>query len=87
MNKPNAILNFERPGSWFTLEPWIVQAPYRSASGIRASDLDVAKGKNAQDIIEDHWENFITSDDWEWLVERGINTVRLPVRTPLARDG
>ncbi|KAG8926337.1 Glucan 1,3-beta-glucosidase 3 [Tulasnella sp. 417] len=66
-------------GSWFTLEPWIVQAPYRSASGTRASDLDVAKGKNAQDIIEDHWENFITDEDWEWLVERGINTVRLPI--------
>lgn len=63
------------------MEPWIAQRPYRSAAGQKVSDLDIAKGKCSQDILEDHWDNFMTEDDWQWLSDRGINTVRIPVST------
>ncbi|KAG8905061.1 Glucan 1,3-beta-glucosidase 3 [Tulasnella sp. 403] len=66
-------------GSWFTLEPWIVHRAFRSASGMRASDLDVARGKNAQCILEEHWDTFMIDDDWIWLSQHGINTVRIPI--------
>ncbi|KAG8965808.1 Glucan 1,3-beta-glucosidase 3 [Tulasnella sp. 419] len=66
-------------GSWFSLEPWIVKEPYRCAVGVKASDLDVAKGMNAQETLEEHWDTWIQEEDWEWLAARGINTVRIPI--------
>ncbi|KAH8108792.1 glycoside hydrolase [Phellopilus nigrolimitatus] len=66
-------------GSWFTLERWISDAPFRQAQHPSQSDYDVAKGPNAKEILEKHWETWITEDDWMWLSEHGINTVRIPI--------
>ena len=74
----NGALN-EHIGSWFVLERWISEAPFRSAQAPAQSDLDVAKGDNARKILEQHWDSWITEDDWKWLSEKGINTVRIPV--------
>ncbi|THH00439.1 hypothetical protein EW026_g2083 [Hermanssonia centrifuga] len=66
-------------GSWFVLERWITDAPFRSAHGPAQSDLDVARGSNAKEILEHHWDNWITEGDWTWIAERGINAVRIPI--------
>ena len=62
------------------LERWITETPFREAAAPAQSDLDVAKGANAKDILERHWYTWITDTDWAWLAEKGINTVRIPVR-------
>jgi len=67
------------PGSWFVLERWIADGPFRSAVQPAQSDLDVALGKDAKYILEDHWNNWITETDWKWIKERGFNAVRIPV--------
>jgi arylamine N-acetyltransferase len=41
--------------------------------------LDIANGEDAKDRLEQHWDNWITDDDWQYLVDCGFNTVRLPV--------
>ena len=64
-------------GSWFVLERWISESPFRNARPPAQSDLDVAKGEGAKGILEQHWDTWITEDDW--LAEKGINTVRIPV--------
>jgi len=46
--------------------------------------LDVALGKDAKYILEDHWNNWITETDWEWIKERGFNAVRIPVSHTLS---
>lgn len=61
------------------LERWIADHPFRSAQHPASSDLDVARGDNAQQIFEEHWTNWIREEDWAWIVEQGINTVRIPV--------
>ncbi|KAI0667210.1 glycoside hydrolase [Trametes maxima] len=66
-------------GSWFVLERWIADSPFRNAVTPAQSDLDVAKGPDAQEILEHHWDSWITDADWRWLAERGINTVRIPI--------
>ncbi|EJC98279.1 glycoside hydrolase [Fomitiporia mediterranea MF3/22] len=66
-------------GSWFTLERWISDAPFRCAQHPAVSDYDVARGTNAKEILEHHWDTWITEPDWLWLSEHGINTVRIPV--------
>ncbi|KAG2357817.1 glycoside hydrolase family 5 protein [Suillus spraguei] len=66
-------------GSWFVLERWISESPFRGASGSGQSDLDVAKGPHAKQVLEQHWDSWITFSDFEWLAARGINTVRIPI--------
>jgi aryl-phospho-beta-D-glucosidase BglC (GH1 family) len=31
-------------------------------------------------MLEVHWDTWVKDEDWAWLVERGINSVRIPVR-------
>ncbi|EPQ56601.1 glycoside hydrolase [Gloeophyllum trabeum ATCC 11539] len=66
-------------GSWFVLERWITESPFRNAAAPAQSDLDVARGSNAKEILEHHWDTWITETDWQWLAQHGINTVRLPI--------
>lgn len=67
-------------GSWFVLERWISETPFRSAIGHAQSDLDVARGPNAQQVLEQHWDTWITESDWTWIADKGLNSVRIPVR-------
>jgi aryl-phospho-beta-D-glucosidase BglC (GH1 family) len=67
-------------GSWFTLERWITDTPFRQAAHPAASDLDVAKGTKAKEILERHWDTWITQRDWDWMDSMGVNSVRIPVR-------
>ncbi|KAF7791719.1 hypothetical protein EIP86_002743 [Pleurotus ostreatoroseus] len=66
-------------GSWFVLERWIAESPFRQAKTPAQSDLDVALGQNAKEVLERHWDTWITEQDFAWLVDRGLNTVRLPI--------
>ncbi|KAL6306461.1 glycoside hydrolase superfamily [Sparassis latifolia] len=66
-------------GSWFVLERWITDMPFRFANGPAQSDLDVAQGSRAQEVLEHHWDTWITEQDWAWIAARGINTVRIPI--------
>ncbi|THH07031.1 hypothetical protein EW146_g9442 [Bondarzewia mesenterica] len=65
--------------SWFVLERWIADGPYCFAAQPGQSDHDVAKGSSAEKVLEHHWDSWFTEDDWKWISERGLNTVRIPV--------
>lgn len=39
---------------------------------------DIAKG-GGKEALERHWDSWITEEDWKWIVDKGFNTVRLPV--------
>lgn len=66
-------------GSWFVLEKWIAQGPFRNAASPGESDLDIAKGNDAKGILEAHWDGWIGEADWGWIKEKGYNSVRIPV--------
>ncbi|KAF9556543.1 glycoside hydrolase [Agrocybe pediades] len=66
-------------GSWFVLERWISDTPFRNAKAPAQSDLDVAHGSNAQEILEQHWDTWIQESDWDWIARHGINSVRIPI--------
>ncbi|KAF8815625.1 glycoside hydrolase [Phlegmacium glaucopus] len=66
-------------GSWFVLERWITDSPFENAFQPAQSDLDVARGRNSKKILEKHWDTWITEEDWAWIAERGINTLRIPI--------
>jgi len=66
-------------GGWFVLEKW----QYRSLfSGSNAEDefgLCEHWGSSAEQKMRSHRENYIAKEDFEWLAERGINAVRIPI--------
>ncbi|KAG8217035.1 glycoside hydrolase family 5 protein [Butyriboletus roseoflavus] len=66
-------------GCWFVLERWIADTPFAQAVHPGQSDLDVARGSRAKEILEHHWDTWITNKDFEWLAARGINAVRIPI--------
>ncbi|KAI6000408.1 glycoside hydrolase family 5 protein [Pisolithus orientalis] len=66
-------------GSWFVLERWITEQPFRCAAPPCQSDLDVARGAHANEILEHHWDSWVSATDFEWLSAMGINTVRIPI--------
>ncbi|TFY56994.1 hypothetical protein EVG20_g8716, partial [Dentipellis fragilis] len=66
-------------GSWFVLERWIADTPYRFAVAPGQSDHDVARGSYGKQVLEKHWDQWISESDWEWIAQRGINTVRIPI--------
>jgi hypothetical protein len=39
----------------------------------------MANSPNARQILEKHWDTFITEDDFAYIASKGINTVRIPV--------
>ncbi|KAJ7595139.1 glycoside hydrolase superfamily [Mycena floridula] len=57
--------------SWFVLERWICNAPFRSAASPAQSDLDVTRGQDSKSIM-DSW---ITETDFAWIAQWGLNSV------------
>lgn len=56
---------------------------FTCAAGSQISELDIASGwgspDNARQVLERHWDTFITASDFQYLSSIGINTVRLPI--------
>jgi glucan 1,3-beta-glucosidase len=74
---PNAIKGVNL-GGWFVLEGWMTSNLFLGVSG---SDETVfmQEKEDAASVIENHWDTFITEDDFIWLKEHDIDTVRLPI--------
>ncbi|KAJ9109171.1 hypothetical protein QFC21_000500 [Naganishia friedmannii] len=72
-------------GAWFVNERWLATDPYTNVPNLPpnafagASDHDIAIAPEAKARLEQHWDSWITDQDWKWLVERGFNSVRLPI--------
>ncbi|KAJ7273594.1 glycoside hydrolase superfamily [Mycena haematopus] len=66
-------------GSWFVHENWITPSAFDQASGHKLSEIDIASGSNARQVLEAHWDSFLDDDDFTSLASIGINTARLPL--------
>lgn len=69
-------------GSWFSLESWLTPSLFQTAREPKGSELDVVAGMNAEKakaMLEHHWDTFINDGDLQWLVDHGVNTVRIPM--------
>lgn len=66
-------------GGWLVLEKWMTPSLF---AGLQASDETTwcaELGAQASAKLHQHWNTFITRDDFVWLHQRGINAVRIPV--------
>jgi glucan 1,3-beta-glucosidase len=65
-------------GGWFVLEMWMRPALFEGVSGPDETVFSLEK-KNAEDLLRDHRDAFITEEDIRYLKNVGINCVRLPL--------
>ncbi len=65
-------------GGWFVLEGWMTPDLFVGISGSDET-IFMEEKPNAEEVIEEHWDTFITEDDFIWLSNHGIDYVRLPI--------
>lgn len=67
-------------GNWMVLEKWMKPAVFK---GTQAEDEDtlcrVLDREELEKRLKEHRDSWITKDDFYWLKEKGMNTVRIPV--------
>ncbi len=56
-------------GGWLVLERWMTPNLHQQMS----------ETADSTQILADHYQNFITAKDFQWLAEHGVNAVRIPV--------
>ena len=57
---------------------------FACASGAQSAEFDLASGFESNQALaklalENHWDTFITEQDFSYLASIGVNTVRLPI--------
>ncbi|MCX5864527.1 MAG: glycoside hydrolase family 5 protein [Deltaproteobacteria bacterium] len=67
-------------GGWLVLEKWITPSLFEGLQATDETSYCVELGETeATRRLHQHWNTFITRDDFAWLKRAGINAVRLPV--------
>ncbi|KAI5954283.1 EXG3 [Candida jiufengensis] len=71
-------------GSSFVLEKWIFSDLFSETQG--DTELDAVSSlvqKNGIDDtrskFENHWNSYVNDDDWKWLVDNQVTSIRLPI--------
>lgn len=66
-------------GGWLVLESWMTPSLFAGLTAVDETSYSVELGIRAESMLRQHWETFITEDDFRWLSSVGINAVRIPV--------
>ncbi len=65
---------------WFIPEPWVTPSLFAATGASNASELQLALGATAyNERVRQHYETFISEDDFRRMAAVGFNAVRLPV--------
>ncbi|KAH9820586.1 family 5 glycoside hydrolase [Melampsora americana] len=69
-------------GNWLILERWMNEDWFTENAGANSWDewdFTTVLGSKAVDVLEEHWNTWITEADVERAYQAGINTFRVPV--------
>lgn len=67
-------------GGWLVYEKWM-GSPYLSRISSE-DDHDMVRDyprSYLKGVLEEHWDNYITEEDFRWMADKGVDTVRLPI--------
>lgn len=80
-------------GAWFVNEKWICDCLHDKCSK-GGSELDavqsVVKSSSVGDANKkwlEHYNNWITDSDWDWMKSKGVTAVRVPIGYWMVDDG
>lgn len=92
----NALIDYSEPirgvslGSWLTVEFFLTPSLFENTLALTEHSLTAHLGKErSREVLQPHWDNFISEADFAKMASWGINFIRLPVGyyTFLLRDG
>ncbi len=66
-------------GGWLVIEKWMTPSLFEGLQATDEVSLCIELGANAEQALKNHWNTFITAEDFAWLANVGINAVRIPV--------
>ncbi|KAF9484376.1 glycoside hydrolase family 5 protein [Pholiota conissans] len=70
-------------GGWLVLEPWITPSVFESTGNENVVDEftlgQLVDDQTALSILTNHWETWITEDDFAQISAAGLNHVRIPI--------
>ena len=66
-------------GGWLVLEKWMTPSVFEGLEAVDETTYCVELGEKAGQALKNHWDTFITREDFVWLAGVGINAVRIPV--------
>lgn len=65
---------------WFILEPWVTPSLFAATGASNDSELQQALGPAAyNERVREHYETFMSEDDFKRMSAMGLNAVRIPV--------
>lgn len=76
---PSVKLRGVNLGGWLVLEKWMTPSVFEGLQATDETTWCAELGAAATQRLQQHWNTFITREDFVWLHERGINAVRIPV--------
>ena len=66
-------------GGWLVLEKWMTPSLFEGLQARDETAYCVELGAKAAQTLKNHWNTFITREDFAWLAHTGINAVRIPI--------
>jgi len=70
-------------GGWFVLEPWITPSIFENTNNTNIVDEytfgELQDADSALSVLQQHWETWITEDDFKAIQAAGLNHVRIPL--------
>ncbi len=67
-------------GGWLVLERWMKQSLFEGVEGRDETCFCVQLGREeASRRLREHWDTWITEEDFAWIAAHGFNAVRIPV--------
>ncbi|PPQ85378.1 hypothetical protein CVT25_006409 [Psilocybe cyanescens] len=70
-------------GGWLVLEPWITPSVFESTGNDNIIDEftlgQLLDQQTAETLLKNHWETWITEDDFAQIQAAGLNHVRIPI--------
>lgn len=76
---PSVKLRGVNLGGWLVLEKWMTPSVFEGLQATDETTWCAELGAAATQRLQQHWNTFITREDFVWLHEHGINAVRIPV--------
>lgn len=66
-------------GNWLVLEKWMKPELFDGLKAEDETDFCEELGQNVLEKLKTHRDTFITFEDFKWIAEHGLNTLRIPI--------
>lgn len=66
-------------GNWLVLEKWMKPALFEGLEAEDETGFCKVLGNKTLERLKPHRDSYITAEDFQWIADAGLNTVRIPI--------